>query len=65
MAKRMVGLMEDGRYYSAAELLGILGLKSRLGLQKNYLQPALKARLIEMSNPLSPTDRNQRYRLKK
>lgn len=65
MAKRMVELMEEGRYYSAAELLGILGLKSRLGLQKNYLQPALKARLIEMSNPLSPTDRNQRYRLKK
>ena len=37
-------------------------LTSRLGLSKNYLHPALEAGLIEMANPLTPTDRNQRYR---
>ena len=46
----------------AVELLGLLGLTSRLGLSKNYLHPALEAGLIEMANPLTPTDRNQRYR---
>lgn len=64
MAKRMLEAMEPDKYYSATELLSLLGLKSRLGLHKNYLKPALEANKIEMSNPLSPTDRNQRYRKK-
>lgn len=63
-AKRMISLMEEGRFYSASELLSLLGLKSRLGLHKNYLKPALEEGAIEMSNPLSPTDRTQRYRRK-
>ncbi|MGN1262064.1 MAG: Fic family protein [Candidatus Enteromonas sp.] len=62
LARKLVSKMEDGRFYSAVELLGILGLTSRLGLSKNYLHPALEAGLIEMANPLTPTDRNQRYR---
>lgn len=63
-AEKLVGAMEPGRYYSAGELLDLLGLKSRLGLQKNYLKPALERKMIEMSNPLCPTDRTQRYRIK-
>lgn len=62
LARKLVSKMEDGRFYSAVELLGLLGLTSRLGLSKNYLHPALEAGLIEMANPLTPTDRNQRYR---
>ena len=61
MVSRLLEKMEDGRYYSCAELLELLGLKSRLGLQKNYLRPALESKLIAMSNPLVKTDRNQRY----
>ena len=61
---KMFGKMEEGRFYGAAELCELLGLKSRLGLQKNYLKPALEANLIEMSNPVSRTDRTQRYRKK-
>lgn len=61
LVERMLSLMVPGRRYSATELLVLLGLKSRLGLQKNYLRPALEAKLIAMSNPLVPTDRNQRY----
>ena len=64
LVRRMLEKMEEGRFYGAAELCELLGLKSRLGLQKNYLKPALEAGLIEMSNPVSRTDRTQRYRKK-
>ena len=57
----MLAMMEKGKFYCAAELLDMLHLKSRLGLHKNYLRPALDAGLLIMSNPLSPTDRTQRY----
>lgn len=62
--KKLLAVMEMGRYYGALELCEILGLKSRLGLAKNYLTPALEAGLIERSNPLSPTSRSQKYRLR-
>lgn len=61
LVDRLLSKMASGTYYSAAELCALIGLKSRLGLQKNYLKPALKAKKILMSNPLCPTDRNQRY----
>lgn len=62
LVQKMLSKMESGKFYSSAELCTLLGLKSRLGLQKNYLRPALASKAIEMSNPLSPTDRTQRYR---
>lgn len=46
---------------SALELMDKLGLKSRPTFRKNYLQPALEAGLIGMTDPDSPTNRNQRY----
>ncbi len=46
---------------SALELMEKLNLKSRVGFRKNYLQPALKAGLIEMTNPDKPTSKNQKY----
>lgn len=46
---------------SALELMEKLGLKSRLTFRKNYLQPALEAGLIAMTDPNNPTNRNQRY----
>lgn len=46
---------------SAVELMEKLGLKSRQTFHKNYLQPALEAGLIGMTNPDQPTNRNQRY----
>ena len=64
LVDRLLSKMASGRYYSATELCALLGLKSRLGLQKNYLRPALARQKIAMSNPLCPTDRNQRYRKK-
>ena len=46
---------------SATELMEKLNLKSRLGFRKNYLQPALDAGLIGMTDPDKPTSKNQKY----
>lgn len=46
---------------SATELMEKLNLKSRLGFRKNYLQPALEAGLIGMTEPDKPTSKNQKY----
>lgn len=41
------------------------GLKDRRRFRETYLQPALKAGLIEMTIPDKPQSRLQRYRLTK
>ena len=46
---------------TALELMEKLGMKSRAAFRKNYLQPALDAGLIRMTDPAKPTSRNQRY----
>ena len=46
---------------SATELMEKLNLKSRLGFRKNYLQPAIDAGLIGMTEPDKPTSKNQKY----
>lgn len=51
----------DSYPQSATELMEKLNLKSRLGFRKNYLQPALDAGLIGMTEPDKPTSKNQRY----
>lgn len=60
--RRLLDVMEYGTAYTAQELLGLLGLKSRLGLRKNYLNPALEQKLIFMTEPDKPTSKRQRYR---
>ena len=62
LVDKLLSKMEDDTYYSAAEICELLGLKSRLGVQLNYIRPALEAKKIVMSNPGAPTDRNQRYK---
>ena len=42
-----------------------LGLKSRVAVKRNYLEPALKGGYIEMLLPNKPHSPNQRYRKKK
>ena len=46
---------------SAVELMEKLNLKSRLGFRKNYLQPAIDAGLVGMTEPDKPTSKNQKY----
>ena len=51
----------DSYPQSATELMEKLNLKSRLGFRKNYLQHALDAGLIRMTEPDKPTSKNQKY----
>jgi predicted HTH transcriptional regulator len=46
-----------------AELMAVVGLKSRVNFSRNYLEPALAAGLIEMTLPDSPNSPTQKYRL--
>ena len=46
---------------SASEIMGLLGLKSRTSFRENYLNPAIEMGLVGLTNPKTPTNRNQRY----
>jgi Fic family protein len=48
---------------SAVDLMTELGLSHRPTFRKNYLHPAMEARLIEMTQSGTPRARNQKYRL--
>jgi len=45
------------------QIQGALGLKDGKHFREDYLQPALKAGLIEMTVPDKPRSSRQRYRL--
>lgn len=45
------------------ELLGALGLSDRKNFREAYLQPALSAGWVAMTNPSSPKSPKQRYRI--
>ena len=49
---------------SATQLMQRLGLSHRPTFRKNYLNPALKNGLIEMTIPEKPNSKNQKYRKK-
>ena len=50
--------------YTLAELMQFIGLAHRATFQKNYLNPAIEAGLIERTIPDKPKSPKQRYRLK-
>jgi len=60
--KRLVFVLSD-RSLSASELMKKLELKHRPTFRKNYLNPALAAGLVEMTEPDSPNSPTQKYRL--
>ena len=59
---RLVSIMPH-EWLSAAELRTLLGITHRPTFADNYLNPALAAGLIEMSQPDSPRSPTQKYRL--
>lgn len=61
--KRLIGLMQQ-QDYSLTELMQLVGLAHRPTFQKNYLNPALEAGLIERTQPDKPKSPHQRYRFK-
>lgn len=48
---------------SRAELMRALALRDRVSFSRNYLEPALENKLVEMTQPDSPTSPTQKYRL--
>lgn len=59
--KKLLQIMDYGIPYTAKSLMQKLGLKSREGFRRNYLQPAIQLKMIRMSLPDKPNSKNQRY----
>ena len=59
--KRLLDVMEYDIPYTSKILMEKLGLKSREGFRKNYLNPAIDMCVIKMTAPDTPRSRNQRY----
>ena len=59
--KRLLNCMEYDVPYTANEIMENLGLKSKETLRKNYLDPAIRLGLVDMTLPDKPKSRNQRY----
>ena len=60
--KKLLSVMPDGVYLTASEILGLLHLKSKETLRKNYLDPGIKNGQIILEYPDKPTSKNQRYK---
>lgn len=59
--QRLLDAMTPGVPYAAAELLDLLGLKSRETLRRHYLNPAMADGYVAMTVPGQPNNRNQKY----
>ncbi len=59
--KRLLDVMEYDTPYTLTTLMGLLQLKSKETMRRNYIHPALKLDLIHMTLPDKPQSRNQRY----
>ena len=58
---KLMDVMEYGVKYQASELMQLLNLKSRAAFRENYLMPAIDKKLIKMTYPDNPTNKNQTY----
>lgn len=58
---KLMDVMEYGVKYQASELMQLLNLKSRASFRENYLMPAIDKKLIKMTYPDNPTNKNQTY----
>ena len=59
--QRLLSIMEYDVAYTGKALMEKLGLKSKEGFRRNYLIPAIEMKLIRMTVPEQPRNRNQRY----
>ena len=59
--QRLLSIMEYEVAYTSKALMEKLGLKSKEGFRRNYLIPAIEMKLIRMTVPEQPRNRNQRY----
>ncbi|QHD02298.1 cell filamentation protein Fic [Pseudomonas sp. S04] len=60
---RLLGVLAGAGALKISELMAEVGLTHKATFRANYLKPALMAGLIEMTQPDSPNNPAQRYRL--
>lgn len=60
--KKLLSAMVKDVPYTMTDLLGLLNLKSRDTLRKNYLGPAIENGFVVMTLPDKPKSKNQRYK---
>ena len=58
---RLLNVMETGKPITATEIMEKLGIKSKETLRGQYLDPAIKQGLINLTIPDKPTSKNQMY----
>ena len=58
---KMLNIMEPGVPYTAIEIMGMLGIRSRETFRRHYMNPALEHGDVVMTIPEKPQSRNQRY----
>lgn len=59
--KKLLDVMDYEVPYTTTALMERLGLRSKETFRKNYINPALKLRLVQRTIPDKPRSRNQRY----
>ncbi len=59
--KKMLNVMEYDVPYTAITIMNKFGIASKETFRKNYMNPALDLKLVEMTVPDKPRSRNQRY----
>ncbi|MDO9630031.1 MAG: Fic family protein [Acholeplasmataceae bacterium] len=60
-SKKLLSFMEEDVPYTTLELMDKVNIKSRASFKINYLDPLVKAGIVEMTHPQVPNSRNQRY----
>ncbi|MDD5865424.1 MAG: Fic family protein [bacterium] len=58
---KLLDAMESGNPMTATEIMEKLGIKSKETLRGQYLDPAIKQGLVNLTNPDKPTSKNQMY----
>ena len=58
---KLLDVMESGKPMTATEIMKKLGIKSKETLRGQYLDPAIKHGLVNLTIPDKPTSKNQMY----
>ncbi len=58
---KLLDVMESGKPMTATEIMEKLGIKSKETLRGQYLDPAIKQDLVNLTIPDKPTSKNQMY----
>lgn len=57
--RKILDVMEDNKPMTATEIMEKLSIKSKETLRGQYLDPAIKQELVNLTIPNKPTSKNQ------